>query len=108
VTKVTAAVLHEYGGEFELGELELAQPADGQLRVRIVATGFCHTDEKVRLVQGDAVPRQFIPMLVERYRSGQLPLERLVSNYPLEQINLAAVAAHAGRCIKPVLTMRDS
>jgi aryl-alcohol dehydrogenase len=57
------------------------------------------------IVQGDAVPRRFIPMLVERYRSGELPLERLVSNYPLEQINRAAADAQAGRCIKPVLTM---
>ena len=45
---VTAAVLREHGGEFELEELELAQPRSGEVLVRLVATGFCHTDEKVR------------------------------------------------------------
>ncbi len=49
MTSVTAAVLREHGGEFELEELELAPgPAHDEVLVRIVATGFCHTDEKVR------------------------------------------------------------
>jgi aryl-alcohol dehydrogenase len=48
MTVVRAAVLHEYGGEFSLEQLELADPGPGEVLVRIVATGFCHTDEKVR------------------------------------------------------------
>jgi aryl-alcohol dehydrogenase len=60
------------------------------------------------IVQGDAVPQRFIPMLVERYRSGQLPLERLITRYRLAEINQAAADAAAGRAIKPVLTMPDA
>ena len=57
------------------------------------------------IVQGDAVPQQFIPMLTERFRRGELPLERLISHYPLTAINQALADAEAGLAIKPVLTM---
>lgn len=60
------------------------------------------------IVQGDAVPQQFIPMLVERHRNGELPLEKLIRHYPLDEINTAAADAGAGRAIKPVLTMPDA
>ncbi|HET9093569.1 MAG TPA: NAD(P)-dependent alcohol dehydrogenase [Solirubrobacteraceae bacterium] len=57
------------------------------------------------IIQGDAMPQRLIPALAERVRNGQLPLPRLVTRYPLEEINLAAADAACGRTVKPVLTM---
>jgi aryl-alcohol dehydrogenase len=57
------------------------------------------------VIQGDSVPQEMIPMLARRVGSGELPLARLVSFYPLSEINAAASDAHAGRTIKPVLRM---
>lgn len=57
------------------------------------------------IVQGDSVPRVFIPALVAQMRAGRFPLDRLVSFYPFERINDALRDARAGVVVKPVLRM---
>jgi S-(hydroxymethyl)glutathione dehydrogenase/alcohol dehydrogenase len=42
--KVRAAVLEEFGRPLEVQELDLAEPKDGEVLVRLVACGVCHTD----------------------------------------------------------------
>src|SRR5690349_16831926 len=42
--KITAAVLRSPDGRHELETVELAEPRDDEVLVRIVATGMCHTD----------------------------------------------------------------
>lgn len=39
-----AAVLYEVGGEPVVGEVDLFPPGPGQVRVRLAATGVCHSD----------------------------------------------------------------
>ncbi|HKE81360.1 MAG TPA: NAD(P)-dependent alcohol dehydrogenase [Solirubrobacteraceae bacterium] len=55
------------------------------------------------LVEGHSVPQVFIPQLIELWRAGRLPMERLVRAYDFDQINEAAADAVAGRVVKPVL-----
>lgn len=57
------------------------------------------------VTEGDADPQTFLPLLVDLYREGRFPFDRLVSTYPLEQINQAIEDQHAGKCVKVVLTM---
>lgn len=57
----------------------------------------------VGINQGAAVPRQFIPALVELHRSGRLPFERFIHTFPFADIEQAAQAALAGEVVKPVL-----
>ena len=42
--KIRAAVLEEFGAPLEIQELELAEPNAGEVLVRLVACGVCHTD----------------------------------------------------------------
>src|SRR5438270_8559303 len=42
--KIRAAVLEEFGAPLQLQELELAEPKAGEVLVRLVACGVCHTD----------------------------------------------------------------
>ena len=42
--EVKAAVVFEPAGEFKIENLELSEPRDDEIVVRIVATGICHTD----------------------------------------------------------------
>ena len=42
--KIRAAVLEEFGAPLEVQELELAEPNAGEVLVRLVACGVCHTD----------------------------------------------------------------
>lgn len=52
--KIQAAVIHEAGQPFRIEEVELAPPKAGELLVKIVACGVCHTDDVAR--------QQFIPV----------------------------------------------
>src|SRR5213592_2655180 len=42
--KIRAAVLEEFGAPLEVQEVELAEPKAGEVLVRLVACGVCHTD----------------------------------------------------------------
>src|SRR6266487_4416495 len=42
--KIRAAVLEQFGSPLEVQELELAEPRAGEVLVRLVACGVCHTD----------------------------------------------------------------
>jgi aryl-alcohol dehydrogenase len=47
MSATTAAVVWEQGGRFELDEVQLAPMRPDEVRVRLVATGMCHTDLSV-------------------------------------------------------------
>jgi len=55
--------------------------------------------------QGDSIPHIFIPKLVELYRSGHFPIDRMVRTYAFADINEAFADAARGTVIKPVLIM---
>jgi S-(hydroxymethyl)glutathione dehydrogenase/alcohol dehydrogenase len=42
--RIRAAVLEEFGAPLEVQELDLAEPKAGEVLVRLVACGVCHTD----------------------------------------------------------------
>jgi aryl-alcohol dehydrogenase len=60
------------------------------------------------IVQGDAVPQLFIPKLVDLYRSGRFPIDRLVRFYAFDDINTAFADAARGDVVKPVLRIADT
>lgn len=55
------------------------------------------------IVEGDSVPQQFIPQLVELHLQGRFAFDKLVKFYPFEQINQAAEDSEKGITLKPVL-----
>jgi aryl-alcohol dehydrogenase len=57
------------------------------------------------VVEGDAVPSIFLPRLIDFFRQGQLPLDRIVSFYPFKEINRAIEDMETGKTVKPVLRM---
>lgn len=57
------------------------------------------------IIQGDSDPQRFIPELLEYYRAGKFPFDKLLSFYPLAEINSAVADMEAGKVIKPVLMM---
>ena len=56
------------------------------------------------VIEGDSVPREFIPQLIEHHRAGRFPVDRLVRRFPFDQIEAAVAAAERGEVVKPVLT----
>ncbi|MAN72980.1 MAG: alcohol dehydrogenase [Henriciella sp.] len=59
----------------------------------------------VGCVEGDSVVKVFIPRLIQHYLDGNFPFDRLVSEYPFEDINKAVHDMEEGKAIKPVLIM---
>ena len=57
------------------------------------------------ILGGDAIPDLFIPKLIELYRQGRLPYDRLITFYPFEDINQAVEDMEKGRVVKPVLRL---
>lgn len=57
------------------------------------------------VIQGDSIPKQFIPQLTDHMAAGRFPLDRLITFYDLADINRAAADSESGKTIKPVLRM---
>lgn len=54
-------------------------------------------------VEGAANPQVFIPRLVQFYREGRFPVDKLASYYPFDQIHQAFADSAGGKAIKPIL-----
>jgi aryl-alcohol dehydrogenase len=57
----------------------------------------------VGLTLGDSETQSMIPALVELVRAGRLPLDKLINQYPFEDIDHALDDVATGKAIKPVL-----
>jgi len=55
------------------------------------------------IVQGDVVSRTFIPELIELYRQGRFPFDRLIKFYDFEDLNQAMADSENGTTIKPIV-----
>ncbi|MGW4646202.1 NAD(P)-dependent alcohol dehydrogenase [Kitasatospora sp. NPDC004289] len=63
------------------------------------------TPRIVGVNQGASLPGRFLPALVELFRAGRLPVDRLVRAFPFAEVERAAAAAAGGEVVKPVLVM---
>jgi len=54
-------------------------------------------------VEGNAHSKTFIPALIEHYRAGTFPFDKLIRYYSIDQINEAIADSEAGVAIKPVV-----
>jgi len=57
------------------------------------------------VIQGESHPQEFIPRLADFVVSGSMPLDKIITFYPLAEINRAARDSNDGTTIKPVLRM---
>lgn len=55
------------------------------------------------ILEGDAVPHELIPELIDLWRQGRLPFDRLIRTYPMSDINQAEADMASGDTIKAVL-----
>jgi aryl-alcohol dehydrogenase len=55
------------------------------------------------VVMGESVPQVFLPRLVELYRQGRFPIDRLIRTYSLPEINQAMADSESGAAVKPVI-----
>ncbi|MFV0372912.1 NAD(P)-dependent alcohol dehydrogenase [Microbacterium sp.] len=60
------------------------------------------------VIEGSAVPPEFIPELLELYLGGEFPIDRLMQTYAFHEINTAFADSDAGHTVKPVLIFDQS
>lgn len=82
-----------------------AAPIDDNVTINPVTMMFAEKSVKGSLL-GSCNSIRDIPRLVELWRSGRLPLDRMVTaRRPLEEVNEAIADSEAGRGLRTVLTM---
>ncbi|MBR0899177.1 NAD(P)-dependent alcohol dehydrogenase [Bradyrhizobium tropiciagri] len=59
----------------------------------------------IGIVEGDSNPDVFIPILIDLYRTGRFPFDKLVKFYALDEINAAIHDSETGAAIKPIVRM---
>ncbi|KAJ5925761.1 hypothetical protein N7454_007271 [Penicillium verhagenii] len=57
----------------------------------------------IGVIEGDAVPQTFIPQMIQWFREGKLPLQKIVTFYQADQFQTAIRDMQSGLTIKPVL-----
>lgn len=58
----------------------------------------------IGVVEGDSIPKLFIPQLIEYYKDGKFPFDKLIKRYPFEKLNEAIKDMNSGKTIKPIIT----
>ena len=57
------------------------------------------------IVEGQSIPDVFLPRLIDLWRQGRFPIDRIMTHYSFADIDAAARDAEAGEVVKPVLRM---
>jgi len=82
-----------------------AKGADAQVNILQMVLG----GRTVRGVhQGDSNPDLFIPTMIDLYKQGRFPFDKLIRFYEFADINQAVDDMEAGVAIKPVIRMPAS
>ena len=59
----------------------------------------------VHLIEGCAVPQVFIPQMIELWKQGRFPFDRMITYFDIKKVNEAFEANHKGTAVKAVLIM---
>ncbi len=79
-------------------------PADPTASVNVSLFGALVAGVKVYgIIEGDAVPDEFIPRLVQLHAEGRFPFDKMITKFPFSQVNEAIEAQHKGDVVKAVL-----
>ncbi len=53
--------------------------------------------------EGDSQPDIFIPQLIDLFKAGRFPFDKLISYRPLSEINESVEDTHSGKAVKVIL-----
>jgi aryl-alcohol dehydrogenase len=88
------------------GTLAMVAAPPGGTEISLDIPTMVTTGKSIRgVIEGDAIPSEFIPKMIQFYRAGLLPLEKMITHYPFEQIDTAFADVESGKALKPVLVM---
>nr|POE62401.1 aryl-alcohol dehydrogenase [Quercus suber] len=101
-----APALIEAGLEFTRNRGKYVQvgsaPMDYDLKInlfRFMTTG----KQFIGAVEGQAYPPEFVPKMIQWYREGRFPIDKLVKFFAAEDFDVGLKEMHEGTTIKPIL-----
>ncbi len=77
--------------------------ATGDLTINVQEELMGEAKSLIGIVEGDSIPKLFIPQLIQYYKEGKFPFDKLIKFYDFEDINKAFEDSHNGKVIKAVL-----
>lgn len=81
--------------------------ATGDLTINVQMELMGEAKSLIGIVEGNAVPKLFIPQLLRYHKAGKFPFDRLIKFYDFADINQALEDSSKGKVIKAVLRMPD-
>ena len=71
-------------------------------------TKECYDTRSITFVRmGNVSGEEIIPIMIDMYKRGMFPLDKLITFYPFEKINEAFRDSLEGKVFKPVLLIGD-
>lgn len=101
-TGVIEAGLASLGSHGALGLVGVPKAMDASITVNIAAL-MTPGHRIIGIIEGDSDQQGFIPELLAHHAAGRFPFDRLITTFPLAEINAAIAAQARGECIKVVL-----
>ena len=85
-----------------IGLVGVPKPDKPNLEFGVLNMLLCGVNIK-GICEGDAIPSEFIPVMVDLFMEGKFPFDKLCQTFDFKDINDAVAAQHKGSCIKAVL-----
>lgn len=75
----------------------------GEVSIDIFSALMSEGKKMLGVIEGNSIPKVFIPQLIAYYKAGKFPFDKLIKFYDFEQINEAFDDSKKGTVMKPVL-----
>jgi aryl-alcohol dehydrogenase len=79
--------------------------ATGDLTINVQMELMGEAKSLIGIIEGDSIPKLFIPQLIAYYKAGKFPFDKIIKFYDFKDINQAFEDSHNGKVIKAVLKM---
>lgn len=75
----------------------------GEVPIHIHQDLVMHNRTVIGSTEGLSIPSIFIPQLIEEYKRGNFPFDKLITKYSVEELDQALKDTASGKTIKPVI-----
>jgi len=77
----------------------------GEITLNVMGDILLEGKNLTSVLEGDSVPQIFIPQMVDYYKRGLFPFDKMIKFFDFDQINEAFAASKNGSVLKPVLVL---
>jgi aryl-alcohol dehydrogenase len=79
--------------------------ATGEMNIHVLDELMGECKSLLGVIEGDSVPKEFIPELLKYHKKGKFPFDRMIEYFDFKDINKVFKDVEEGKIIKAVLRM---